>query len=197
MKKDRTKIMFAKELEKMLKEMPLDKVRVSKLCERCDTTTPTFYYYFHDKYELVAWIFLHDYSMELGDTVTEYTPEVLNKMNSRLENRRQFYKRAFNDNSQNSIEKYTQAFNIMIANDAVIHATGGEPMTIEQMTEVKYHNYGVLGLFKEWLFGEGDITSQEMSEFLFTKTPDFLKKAYSLYPYSADNILSQTGKQAK
>ena len=52
--KDRTKIMFAEELENMLKDIPLEKVRVAKLCERCGATPPTFYYYFHDKYELVA-----------------------------------------------------------------------------------------------------------------------------------------------
>ena len=58
--KDRTKAMFADELEKMLEEMPLEKVRVLDICRRCEATPPTFYYHFHDKYELVAWIFLKE-----------------------------------------------------------------------------------------------------------------------------------------
>lgn len=51
---DRTKIMFAEQLETMLKTMPLDKIRIVDLCQQCGAAPPTFYYHFHDKYELVG-----------------------------------------------------------------------------------------------------------------------------------------------
>lgn len=55
--KNQTKLLFAQELEQMLKVMPMEKIRIVDLCKRCGTITQTFYYHFHDKYELVAWIF--------------------------------------------------------------------------------------------------------------------------------------------
>lgn len=36
--KDRTKIMFAEELENMLKTTDMDKIRVVELCRRCGAT---------------------------------------------------------------------------------------------------------------------------------------------------------------
>ena len=52
--KNRTKKLFATELERMLTEMPLSKVRVKDLCERCGAQRQAFYYHFQDKYDLVA-----------------------------------------------------------------------------------------------------------------------------------------------
>ena len=193
--KDRTKRMFAEALEEVLQTTPLDKVRVSRLCEYCGTTTPTFYYYFHDKYELVAWIFLKDFSYAVGDKAPEYSPEVLNTVTRQLEKRRFFYQKAFTDSSQNSISEYTQAFNLQIAADAVKYRTG-EELTEDELFAVKYHTYGVMGMFREWLFDE-DMSLEELNERCFERTPDFLKAAFAVYPYSTDRIMQKTGKQTK
>lgn len=169
--KDRTKAMFAEELEAMLTEMPLSKVRVSRLCERCGATTPTFYYYFHDKYELVAWVYLRDFSLATGDSAKGYSPEVLEEVNARLEARKPFYMACFEDRSQNNIEEYALEFNLRLAGDAVLHATGSR-MTRDQRNAVRYHNFAVMGMFRDWLYDRDDITSAEMSAFLFERTPD-------------------------
>ena len=93
--KNRTKIMFANTLEEMLGEMPLAKVRVAKLCERCGATTPTFYYYFHDKYELVAWMFLQDFAAVFADREPAYNPERLNQSSIRFVKRKFFLPESF------------------------------------------------------------------------------------------------------
>ena len=193
--KDRTKVMFADTLEDMLNEMPLDKVRVAKLCERCGATTPTFYYYFHDKYELVAWMFLQDFAGAFADKAPEYSPERMKESTIRFEKRRNFYQKAFDDHSQNSIAEYLIAFNIQITKDAVRLHTGKE-LTSDQEFTVKYHIHGVMGMFIEWLFGK-ELTAEYLNTALYDKTPDFMKEAFSVYPYSTDNLLSRTGKDTK
>ena len=193
--KDRTKVMFADTLEDMLKEMPLNKVRVAKLCERCGATTPTFYYYFHDKHELVAWIFLQDFAGAFADKVPEYSPDRMNESTIRFAKRRNFYQKAFDDRSQNSIGEYLVDFNIQMTREAVRFHTGQE-LTADQEFTVKYHVYGVMGMFMEWLFGE-DMTSEYLNTSLYERTPDFMKEAFSVYPYSADKLLGRAGKSAK
>ena len=193
--KDRTKIMFADTLEEMLKEMPLEKVRVAKLCERCGATTPTFYYYFHDKYELVAWMFLQDFAGSFADRKPEYNPDRMNEFAIRFARRRNFYRKAFDDHSQNSITKYMIAFNMQISRDAVRYHTGKE-LTPEEAFSVRYHIYGIMGMFTEWLFS-GEMTSEYLNASLYEKTPDFLKEAFSVFPYSTDNILEKAGKSTK
>lgn len=193
--KDRTKIMFAETLEEMLREMPLDKVRVAKLCEKCGATTPTFYYYFHDKYELVAWMFLQDLSGAVGNGVKDYNPDILNAVSGRIEKRRTFYQKAFTDQSQNSIGEYMQTFNLQLAADAVRNHTGQE-LSLDQLFAVKYHVYGIMGMFREWLFDEG-MSFDDLNQHLFERTPDFLKEAFAAYPYSTENLLRKAGKKTK
>ena len=193
--KDRTKIMFADTLEEMLEEMPLDKVRVAKLCERCGTTTPTFYYYFHDKYELVAWMFLQDFAGAFADQDPEYSPDRMNQSTIRFARRRNFYQKAFDDYSQNSIAKYLIEFNMLISREAVKYHTSCD-LTEDQEFSVKYHIYGVMGMFCEWLFGKG-MTAEYLNTSLYGKTPDFLKEAFSVFPYSTENILEKSGKKTK
>ena len=190
--KDRTKIMFADTLEEMLKEMPLDKVRIAKLCERCGATTPTFYYYFHDKYELVAWMFLQDFAAAFADQEPEYSPERMSQSTIRFAKRRNFYQKAFDDRSQNSISEYLIDFNLQISREAVKYYTGKD-LTTDQEFAVRYHIHGVMGMFCEWLFGE-DLTAEYLNTSLYERTPDFLKDAFSVYPYSTENLLKRTGK---
>ena len=193
--KDRTKTMFADTLEQMLQTTPMEKVRVSRLCELCGATTPTFYYYFHDKYELVAWIFLKDFAGEFGDKDPGYSAEGLYSLTKRMESHKAFYKKAFSDKSQNSISEYVQSFNLQIAEDAVMHMTGETSLTEDQLHDVKYHVYGIMGMFREWL--DEEITTNQMTHFLYDKTPDFLKDAFAVYPYSAEAILQKSGNTKK
>ena len=193
--KDRTKIMFADTLEEMLREMPLDKVRVSRLCARCGAAAPTFYYYFHDKYELVTWMFLQDFAGAFADQEPEYSPDRMNQSLIRFARRRNFYQKAFDSQSQNSITEYMLDFNLRISREAVLYHTG-KALTRDQEFAVKYHIYGIMGMFREWLFGE-DMSSEHLNTSLYERTPDFLREAFAVYPYSADALLKKAGKTTR
>ncbi len=41
----------------LLKDRPLDKITIKEITEACGLTRNTFYYHFHDVYELLRWIF--------------------------------------------------------------------------------------------------------------------------------------------
>jgi AcrR family transcriptional regulator len=106
-----TKGMFADALENMMEQMPLSKVRVADLCARCGVERRVFYYHFKDKYDLVAWMFERDYSQaeEAGEP---YSVELYAQAHHRLWGRRSFYRRAFSEDSQNSIYRYLLQFSI-------------------------------------------------------------------------------------
>ena len=48
---------LAEALKKLLKKKTLDKVIVKDITDECGVNRQTFYYHFHDVYDLVAWIF--------------------------------------------------------------------------------------------------------------------------------------------
>ncbi|HCD08670.1 MAG TPA: TetR family transcriptional regulator [Lactobacillus sp.] len=185
--KNQTKLLFAQELEQMLKVMPMEKIRIVDLCKRCGTITQTFYYHFHDKYELVAWIFLYDFSLIYGDKKPEYSIASITKNLTQMEQRKTFYQKTYTDNSQNSINKYIQKFNVISAKNAVekYYQTS---LTAEQEYAIKYHSYGSMGLFNEWLNNQTPITIEQLATFQYKHTPKFLKVAYQNYPFRNSKI---------
>lgn len=175
--KDQTKELFATELELMVGEMPLSKVRVVELCHRCGTIPQTFYYHFHDKYELVAWMFQRDYA---GTAIPSqgYSPHELERRTRGFEPRRLFYRKCFDERAQNSIAEYMAEFSMETAEQALQDA-GLPPMAHEQALATRYHTYGIVGMMGEW-FGENpDFSTAELTELLYDRTPDFLKEAFS------------------
>ena len=62
-----TKRALAAALKEMLQTTPLEKISIAEICQRCSLNRKSFYYHFHDKYELVEWIF----AQEIGDALFE------------------------------------------------------------------------------------------------------------------------------
>ena len=55
--KPTTKALLAESLKELAKFKPVDKITVKELTKNCHLTPPTFYNHFHDKFELMAWIY--------------------------------------------------------------------------------------------------------------------------------------------
>ena len=192
--KDRTRAMFAEELENMLANKPLNKIRVIDICRKCGATPPTFYYHFHDKYDLAAWIYLRDIASVLGDRKPDYSPDRIAASLRLMEKKKIFYQKVFADDSQNSVTKYYMTYIIRMVKDVMMASAKAEP-TGYQMLEAKHHSYGILGLLKEWINGETDISAEELAEFYFEHTPQFLKDAFRRYSFRSSEILSNAGRQ--
>lgn len=69
---------LAKALKKMMASQSLENINVKALTEACGVTRQTFYYHFHDIYDLLTWIYLHE-TIEGFEKVKEW-PEALKKI---------------------------------------------------------------------------------------------------------------------
>ncbi len=183
--KDRTKKIFADALIRMLETMPLDKVRVTALCKHCGTVPATFYYYFRDKYDLVAWIYLQDISAGQTGGPPDFSPENLAAVNERLSGRKTFYRKAFSDQSQNSLREYMQTTMIRGAQDVYRTVTGRE-MSRRELLEVKYYVLGVIELFRDWLF-DGGTELEEIGFVVAEKKPAFLQTLFDRFMQLTDS----------
>ncbi len=176
--KDRTKRLFAAELEAMLKEMPLSKVRVNALCERCGAQRQAFYYHFRDKYDLVAWIFEQDFRAGAEDAgCTGYREQTAAAL-ARMWERRDFYRTAFADKSQNSIERHIQDFDVAMSSRFVLRHSGAKQLSAQRLFDIKSHSYGSIGCTVEWLRGELDTTPEKLAAWECERMPAFLLAAY-------------------
>ena len=56
----KTEHALARELKKAMSSQPLDSISVSKLSEKCGVSRKTFYYHYHDIYDLLTQVFLDE-----------------------------------------------------------------------------------------------------------------------------------------
>ena len=185
---------FALALEGMLSEMPLDKVRVNELCRRAGATPPTFYYYFRDKYELAAWMFVGDFAAGYADREPVYDVDVMEASIARFEERRGFYTAVWTDRSQNSVSAYVQEFCVEMSREAA--AATGMPLDERGVLLSKYHAYGMTNLVMEWLAGGVPATRSMLADILVERTPGFLRDAMSRHAWSSGALLARAQRPA-
>ena len=63
----KTEYRFAEALKDMMAEMPLDTISVTTLAKKCKVNRQTFYYHFHDIYDLLTLVFLNEEIDNLQD----------------------------------------------------------------------------------------------------------------------------------
>ncbi len=173
-----TKRMFANELESMMERMPLSKVRVADLCARCGVERRVFYYHFQDKYDLVAWIFEQD-RLAAAKTCSPYSEEFYVEAHRNLWARRDFYRRAFEEDVQNSIQRYLLKFSIE-ANVAVLKQyLGVAKIAREYDFEARHFAHGNVGCVMDWLRGEINANPTQLAMSMFSVIPPVLRDAYA------------------
>ena len=57
MKKKSTKELLAESFLELAEKKPINKITIANIVENCEVTQPTFYRYFKDKYDMIAWIY--------------------------------------------------------------------------------------------------------------------------------------------
>ena len=67
----KTEYRFAETLKTMMAEMPLDMISVTLLAKKCKVKRQTFYYHFHDVYDLLTLVFLNE-KIEGIENVTDF-----------------------------------------------------------------------------------------------------------------------------
>ena len=170
-----TKGMFADELETMMARMPLSKVRVRDLCARCGVERRVFYYHFKDKYDLVAWMFERDHS-SAADGHTPFSEALYAEAHRRLWARRDFYQRAFEEDSQNSIYRYLLQFSIEANESALKRYLGVPKLARERAFEARHFAHGCV---VDWLQGSIEATPEQLASDMFACMPKALRQAYA------------------
>ena len=101
-----TKAAFARALKALVSEKPFEKISIGEICELCQMNRKSFYYHFHDKYELVIWIF----ETEFKDCLVEYTEGniwyTVSKLCEYFYQNKPFYKKILLVDGQNCFIEY-------------------------------------------------------------------------------------------
>lgn len=171
----RTKQWIAETMKKLMTKKPLDKIRVTEICREAEIERPTFYYHFRDKYELVAWIFCRR-AFETDILSIESAAKAMNAMRQDYI----FYKRAYEDNSQNPLWQYMVEYFARRYGQEAKAILGADVLDAQTEYSIRLYCYGCVGMTREWLLQDNITPAETVVEMMFRSMPETLQKIYSV-----------------
>lgn len=186
---ERTKLWIADKMKRLMKKKPLDRIRITEICQAAEIERSTFYYHFRDKYELVAWIFFR--AAERTDILD---PHDAARAMKQMKNDMLFYRRAYEDTSQNALWQYMLEYFAARYTELVKqrYAAGAPdapktPKTPEipdaqLLFSIRLYCYGAVGMTREWVLQDNLTSAETITQMMFASMPEALKRICSRNP---------------
>ncbi len=170
---ERTKIWIADTLKKLLVKKPIEKIRVTEICREAEIERPTFYYHFQDKYDLMAWTLFHSaYETDILD------PDSAARAMDQMKKELIFYKRAYEDHSQNPMWQYMLEYFVdqytQLAKDILRTQIVDEQIKYS----IRLYCYGTLGMTREWVLNDNITPAKTAVLMMFEAMPESLKTIF-------------------
>ena len=150
-----------------------DKIRITEICQDAEIERSTFYYHFKDKYELVAWIFFQDADktniIDLHDAA-EGMKQMKNEM--------LFYKRAYEDTSQNALWQYMLEYFTAKYTELAKEMSGDDTLDAQLLFSIRLYCYGAVDMTKEWVLEDNMTSAETIVQMMFSSMPDSLRQLY-------------------
>ena len=93
--------------------------------------------------------------------------------------RRSFYRRAFEEDSQNSIVRYLLQFSTEANEAALKRHLGVAKLSRERAFEARHFAHGNVGCVTDWLRGSIEATPEQLASYMFSCMPAMLRQAYA------------------
>lgn len=188
----RTKALLAETIIELGSSVPMQRITVKKLCEKCGLQRQSFYYHFRDKYDLIAWVFMQDYRQGLQSTEILNTEEMMRDNLRRMEQKRNFYRHALADYSQNSLRKILLELYVGIEEEVLKRHLRVEKLELEAWYTITGYSYACLEHTCAWLNGENRLTADELAHQMYLTMPGILKTAYQNRLVPAESELTKS-----
>lgn len=169
-----TRLRFVGALSEVMHECPLEKVKVSHLCERLGVSRATFYLYFQDIFDVPTWYWDHLmnkslYRMGIDQGLFEAH---LKKFNLLVENK-DFFVHAFRCVGYNSVcEHGGRAVKEHILENATANA--GRSFTEQELLEIDFFVAGAQYMTRTWVQGGMVEPPQQMASLFRSFAPELL-----------------------
>ena len=166
-----TKMWIADKMREIMKHKSIDKIRVTEICKSADIERPTFYYHFKDKYDLVAWMFCTDaYGTDL--TSASSAAAGMNRMKQEI----LFYKRAYEDSSQNALWHYMLEYFVRRYTELVKEKLGADLLDTQLAYSIRFYCMGAVGMTQEWVLNDNITSAETVVQMMFNSMPENLHR---------------------
>ncbi len=168
-----TKMWIADKMQEIMKHKPISKIRVTEICRAAEIERPTFYYHFKDKYDLVAWMF---YTEAYGTNIisVESAAAGMNKMKQQI----LFYKRAYEDASQNALWRYMLEYFAKRYTELAKEKLGTDILDSQLAYSIRFYCMGAVGMTQEWVLNDNITSAETVVQMMFNSMPENLHQIF-------------------
>ena len=165
-----TKKWIAENMREIMKYKSIDKIRVTEICKAADIERPTFYYHFKDKYDLVAWMF---YTEAYGTDIISIASAAagMNKMKQNI----LFYKRAYEDTSQNALWHYMLEYFVRRYTELVKEKLDTDNLDTQLAYSIRFYCIGSVGMTQEWVLNDNITSAETVAQMMFNSMLENLR----------------------
>lgn len=182
-----TKHALAESLKKLMEENPFDKINVGDICEKCGMNRKSFYYHFRDKYDLVNWIFDTEFILAMSNKKpSENAWNFMERLLEYLYNHRDFYRKAFKIEGQNSFPEHFQEVLISVVgeyiNENVIFNSVRSGKSCSEKEKDFYSFFiadGIVCAIKRWILDKNCIEPNEFLELIHSCITGMAEKVHN------------------
>ena len=165
-----TKKWIAENMRELMKYKSIDKIRVTEICKAADIKRPPFYYHFKDKYDLVALMF---YTEAYGTDIISIASAAagMNKMKQNI----LFYKRAYEDTSQNALWHYMLEYFVRRYTELVKEKLDTDNLDTQLVYSIRFYCMGSIGMTQEWVLNDNITSAETVVQMMFNSMPEDLR----------------------
>lgn len=142
-----TKKALANALKLLICDVPFSKISISDICDICEMNRKSFYYHFKDKYDLVNWIFDTEFSSNVKSCGDEL---LILELCRYLYINRDFYRRAFKIEGQNSFRSHFSRF----ITEYISTRIQGDHNTASHTLKAYFYSDGLVCAIERWLLSK-------------------------------------------
>lgn len=168
-----TKLWIADKMRELMKHKSIDRIRVTEICQMAGIERPTFYYHFKDKYDLVAWMFYHS-AYETDVLSVESAAKSMNRMKSDMV----FYKRAYEDSSQNALWRYMVEYFVARYTELAKEKLGTDVLDTQTTYSIRLYCMGTVGMTREWVLHDNITSAETVVQMMFASMPENMRRIY-------------------
>lgn len=158
-----TKRALAAAFKELLETQPFAKISVGDICEKCEMNRKSFYYHFKDKYDLVNWIYYTEFVSVVRKKEYAAGWDLLEDLCVYFYDHRQFYRKIFNIDGQNSFSEY---FRDMVA--AILKSDMENRLVEDRRGEffVNFFSDAFVCAIKRWMADRNCLPAEEFAGLL-------------------------------
>ncbi|RBP57461.1 putative dihydroxyacetone kinase regulator [Alkalibaculum bacchi] len=145
-------------------------ISVQDICDNCSISRMTFYRHYHDKYELMNWIYISEMEDIIQNRTFSNWDLVLDTMLDIILRNSEYFSKVVSIDGQNSFEDFLFRYGYEYALDSIKMNNDGQTSFILDMA-VQCYCYGTTSMIINWIKDGYKISQDDMKEALKSCIP--------------------------